>query len=282
MSAKSNGQLGVPFNPTEAVATCASTCAPVSSVSFISFADATAAAVQVSAGDEHTCVLLASGFSVCFGNGGDGRLGTNGVANVSGPGGPTLVGTSWISFSEPSTSMGSIMAGTSHTCVVRCNGAVMCFGLGATGALGRDGTASYGDSPASMAALTPIAFDPTKIPTALMGCSAILINLKESTMTFNAFAPHVTFYIHTVPSDTDLIFISIADPKPNDALVTSNGMPITDSFPLSFHRDLQVRVMFIEKGERESERDRKREKGRKIKRDSEEERKRGRKKIEKT
>ena len=89
-------------------------------------------AVAITAGDLHTCALLADGTARCWGYGWDGRLGTGNTRNL---------GDDEAVSSSPalrfSTAVTSISAGAQHTCLTTAAGEVSCFGRGTNGQLGR-------------------------------------------------------------------------------------------------------------------------------------------------
>jgi len=87
-------------------------------------------AAMVSCGHEHTCVVLEDGRLQCWGNGGDGRLGTGATDNRGDEPGEALP---ILDFGEPVVSVG---AATRHTCVVLESGRLLCWGYGAGGRLG--------------------------------------------------------------------------------------------------------------------------------------------------
>src|SRR6185369_16808419 len=87
-------------------------------------------AVGVAAGYGHTCALLRTGQVKCWGLGGAGQLGN---PSAFGPA-PSIV-------LEPVTVTGlddavGLSAGSFHTCALRANGQVVCWGEGRDGQLG--------------------------------------------------------------------------------------------------------------------------------------------------
>jgi len=108
--------------------------------------------VAISAGDTHTCALLASGLAKCWGAGGNGRLGNNSTANH-----PYAVAVSGVtSVTAAKSRFTSISAGTSHTCARIAGGTVKCWGAGADGRLG-NGSTSDALTPAAVSSLTGVA-----------------------------------------------------------------------------------------------------------------------------
>ncbi|UQA62025.1 RCC1 domain-containing protein [Polyangium aurulentum] len=95
--------------------------------------------LQVSAGGNHTCVLLATGDVKCWGSNDNGQLGNNkGTAAVTTP--PTVV------VNLGGSSAMQITTGTSHTCALLHSGKAWCWGRGVEGQLGYANTASIGAS----------------------------------------------------------------------------------------------------------------------------------------
>jgi alpha-tubulin suppressor-like RCC1 family protein len=89
-------------------------------------------AVAVSAGEMHTCAVLADGSARCWGYGWNGRLGTGSTASLGDAGPVNSVPA--LRFPSPVT---SIAAGDQHTCVTLTSGQFSCFGRGTGGRLGR-------------------------------------------------------------------------------------------------------------------------------------------------
>jgi len=86
-------------------------------------------AIAISAGEEHTCVILDSGSVSCWGWGYYGQLG-NGANNlgVYSPSPPINLGVSRTAV--------ALDAGTRHTCAILDNGSVSCWGINYYGQLG--------------------------------------------------------------------------------------------------------------------------------------------------
>ena len=91
--------------------------------------------VQVSAGAEHTCAVTKDGEAVCWGNGGNGRLGKGGVGNSFVP-----VKVLAVDGSSQSrnflTGVQQIATGDAHSCALLENGQAVCWGSGGNGRLG--------------------------------------------------------------------------------------------------------------------------------------------------
>lgn len=105
----------------------------------------------VSAGYEHTCVLMATGGVKCFGSNQYGQLGTDSTTNI-GDG----VGTAMSALTEIPLggTVAQVHAGYDRTCVVMANGDAKCWGRGRRGQLGTDSTTNIGDGQAGS---TPMA-----------------------------------------------------------------------------------------------------------------------------
>ena len=105
---------------------------PVTVVAAEGSSDPLTGIVQIASGGEHTCALTQLGGVLCWGNGGNGRLG-NGVAdNKSHP--VTVV-------DGEGKSLGNIVqisSGGIHTCALNGEGSIFCWGRGSEGQLGND------------------------------------------------------------------------------------------------------------------------------------------------
>ena len=118
--------------------------------------DATGASTQsqarmryITAGDNHTCIVLSNNSVKCFGMGADGQLG-NGSTNNIGDNTASSVATSTVVSLGTGRTVRSISAGAAHTCALLDNATVKCWGYGAVGALGYGSTANKGDSTGQM------------------------------------------------------------------------------------------------------------------------------------
>jgi hypothetical protein len=102
------------------------------------FVELGAPALQVSAGNEHTCALLDNGRVRCWGNGDLGQLGYGNEDTVDDPRPPM-----------ETLNLGGkaleISAGGDHTCAAINTGGVVCWGSGAQGRLGYGNTNNVGD-----------------------------------------------------------------------------------------------------------------------------------------
>jgi alpha-tubulin suppressor-like RCC1 family protein len=103
-------------------------------------------AVGVSAGGAHSCALLADGSAKCWGNNQTGQLGISNVAPSNLAPTPVLGGGGGASARD-------IAAGRNHTCAVRADGTVACWGANDSGQLGI-GTTDPQLSPVTVSSLT--------------------------------------------------------------------------------------------------------------------------------
>jgi len=86
---------------------------------------------SISAGETHSCGILANGSAYCWGSGGSGELGYGGTANQNSP----------IAMNMSPNNFTSISAGVSYSCGILANGSAYCWGIGDSGRLGYGGTA---------------------------------------------------------------------------------------------------------------------------------------------
>lgn len=102
--------------------------------------------VSLAAGESHTCALRANGTVACWGANSDGQLGDG--TTLSPRRTPVTVGAL--------SGVVSIVAGARHTCALKANGSVACWGLNQYGQLG-DGTLnSPGNTPGIVSGLNNI------------------------------------------------------------------------------------------------------------------------------
>ncbi len=86
-------------------------------------------AIAVSAGEDHTCAVLATGTVRCWGDNDKGQLGNGGGADRSSP----------VTVNNLNDAV-AVAAGDNHTCAVRENGTVVCWGDNSNGQLGNGNT----------------------------------------------------------------------------------------------------------------------------------------------
>ena len=103
-------------------------------------------AIDVAAGQYHTCALLApdeasSGGIRCWGAGASGRLGNGSVATIGDDETPDQV--PFVNLGGPAV---ALSAGGAHTCALMVDGTARCFGYGFFGALGYGNDESVGDN----------------------------------------------------------------------------------------------------------------------------------------
>jgi alpha-tubulin suppressor-like RCC1 family protein len=102
--------------------------------------------VGVALGQLHTCALTSPGDVLCWGSGGDGRLGTGREAHRAKPG-----------RVEALPASVAIAAGAAHTCALDTDGSVWCWGANDEGQLGNGSKAPSAGTPSRVRGL-PEAF----------------------------------------------------------------------------------------------------------------------------
>ncbi|HEX8209066.1 MAG TPA: Ig-like domain-containing protein, partial [Longimicrobium sp.] len=95
---------------------------------------------EISAGASFTCALSTSNTAFCWGNNSNGQLGTPTPSTTS----PTPVAVTG------GTQLTQISSGTSHSCAVRADGRILCWGAGGSGQLG-NGSTSNSTTPVQVA-----------------------------------------------------------------------------------------------------------------------------------
>jgi cysteine-rich repeat protein len=107
-------------------------------------------ATQITAGWLHTCALLATNQIKCWGRGNEGRLGYGNVQWVGLANTPASVG-----FVDVGGTPVKLSAGAAHTCALRDDQSIVCWGFGARGQLGYGNVTNIGDNetPASAGAV---------------------------------------------------------------------------------------------------------------------------------
>ncbi len=104
----------------------------------------TSGVVAVSAGEAHTCALLATGAVQCWGYNGDGELGNGLDENTSAP----------ISVTGLSSNQVAISAGWYHSCSLNSSSGIKCWGLNFSSQLGDGSTAHEQYTPVQVSGLT--------------------------------------------------------------------------------------------------------------------------------
>ncbi|MFP5363589.1 MAG: hypothetical protein ACLGI5_12770 [Thermoleophilia bacterium] len=104
-----------------------------------------AVATTISAGESHTCALLADGSARCWGFSGSGQLGLGdpGAENIGDDEAPSTVDPIDLGDGRTAT---AISAGSMHTCAVLDDATIRCWGFGANGQLGYGNVSNVGAS----------------------------------------------------------------------------------------------------------------------------------------
>jgi alpha-tubulin suppressor-like RCC1 family protein len=142
-----------------------------------------AVVTALAAGRAHTCALLSDGTVHCWGFGGDGRLG---YANTESIGDDEPAGSAGaVALGGPAT---AITAGTAHTCALRADGAVLCWGYAGQGRLGYGG---LGPDP------LPTGLDPPRIGDDETPASAGAVSLGGPAIAISAGGDHTCALLAT-------------------------------------------------------------------------------------
>jgi len=109
-------------------------------------------AITVSVSAYHACALRAGGEVACWGANGSGELGSGSTTTYS------LVPAAVSGLTDATAISGGTSFGSTHTCAVRIDGTVQCWGLNASGELGNgsttDATAMFSLVPVAVSGLT--------------------------------------------------------------------------------------------------------------------------------
>ena len=134
--------------------------------------------IQLDAGQHHVCALLNTGAVRCWGDGGNGALGTDATANI-GDSGTEIQDITDVAVGK---TVVQVSAGQETTCVLTAEHRGRCWGANSEGRLGKDDTTSLGnDGTPGMAGLADITMgvgDPkiTKIETSGTISCALTVN----------------------------------------------------------------------------------------------------------
>lgn len=116
-------------------------------------------AVQITAGDSHTCALIADGSVLCWGSNAYGQLGTGTPSNVGDTGNSTFVA-SPLNYASVNLGTGrkavQIASGAFHNCALLDNSTIKCWGSNSAGQLGYEDTLSRGASAAHLGNNLPV------------------------------------------------------------------------------------------------------------------------------
>jgi alpha-tubulin suppressor-like RCC1 family protein len=138
-------------------------------------------ASAISAGFEHSCAVLADDTVRCWGNNSNGRLGYGNESDLGDETGEIdALGAVPMAGSRHGV---AVSAGRFHTCILRDNGTVVCWGDNAEGQLGRDDTATRGDNPGEVASMPPVVLTPPAV-----GLDAVATTSTTATAIFDLAA----------------------------------------------------------------------------------------------
>ena len=198
-------------------------------------------AVQVVAGDDHTCAILDNGTGRCWGRNAYGQLGYENTTSIGDDELPGSVGP--IDLGAGRTAA-QISAGLAHTCAVLDGGALRCWGMNQMGELGLGNTTNVGDDepPGSMAdvALEGVSGTVTEAGTGTPVPGAFVAVLRSTDFAIAGGAVTDTTGNFTVPVGEGSYYLYVVDPTgahttgfhgaPATVTVTNNGL--TDADPV--------------------------------------------------
>lgn len=130
---------------------------------------------QVVSGASHTCALLSTGAVRCWGLGANGRLGYNNSNNIGDGIGLSILSAGDVPLGDTAV---HLSAGNGHTCAVLSTGAIRCWGVGSSGQLGHNSTASIGDTPGtsiSNAGDIPLGGTATQVAAGFLHTCALMV-----------------------------------------------------------------------------------------------------------
>jgi alpha-tubulin suppressor-like RCC1 family protein len=163
-------------------------------------------------------VLFANERALCFGRNHNGQLGRDSIINL-GPGGDVLTSAPLISFSNNLLGIVQIATGPYHTCVLRADHGVLCFGLNDSGQLGAGHTMTLGDNSGETSSLAPISFDPVNITYASSELLSVVLSSGDS-ITMNKGQ---TFYIVGAPKAREMFIASYVKANPASTVYIKSG-----------------------------------------------------------
>lgn len=147
-----------------------------------------------------------------------------------------------ISFSDNSSPIHQVYSGWYHTCVLRCDGKLICFGYGIYGQLGRDSIVNVGDGVIAISTASAVAFNPAKISVPLGSCgTALIMEITLSSGALLGFSPYRTLYTMTVPEPHSTIYIVNVVTSPPDAPVSVNNLVMRSIVSLHHGKMTKVR-----------------------------------------